>query len=1627
MEPIIHLPEFQVVVCRECKYAVLPSEIDSHFKGQRPHSFTKEARQRIVQKVGQFKGLIPNKVELEQSEFPFPVDTSKPVGVLGLPKSNGLRCTHTASGKECPHIYSSAQKMREHCNKKHDWKSTNIGGRPKGNSVQSGPRVPWRSGVQYQQFFKQGPKSGFFEVMRNQESIQMPVQTTAWEQVQQRITEGFQKVEEVHQQKIKATDESREPNPWLRRVGWVQHLSGLDRTKLVELVGPVNIPEEPELEVIHQAFTQLIRTTQKTGVAEVVGRAALFEANRKEASKKATKPFNSRMDKTTFHQYTTVWKQLLSYIWRVRERKEDQDEELPMFKITEQQEIAAYELERVVERVVQSQEQSGSEGLEEVKRQVEKRTLQFCIALLDHQLGDDEYKSGIISGLAVLGMQEGGRWSNAKDYTPKLSAVIKLARLMVIQQAYQGRQASIVRYKERGYTPDQAEESARSHIELVQQMNQKFMMLTENNTAPHPMDWIYDTRSYGLHIRYSTPSEGSISWRGDIILYQNIQFSMQQVRSMVHGLVAEVRTILMQDMLMLQLDAQGDIQGEALPSIDWVSLADNPAEQSMGWSFLKDVRNQFNTTVAGREWVARRVVDGPLSQEFIQSSDARGVQWRRTRVDQYYRAVVRFQEQLLVLMHLTGGQAARAPEIISIRHQNSSNGGVRNIFIDDGLVLFVTAYHKGYEYSEKAKLIQRFLPREVGELLVYYLWLALPFFETLQVVVDGVYELSAFVWGDEISHSRAEEDGVKGSERGRSRVERTDMIGVAEESERGRSRVERTDMIGVAEELERGNQQTGREAEGAQANNIRQRDRRELECTKENRPQFKAWTSERMRKIMQQESTKRMGVRLNISAWRQISIAIARKFIREEYRFDSSEGEAYEGDDFDKDNQQGDSAWDLQSGHETRMAGMVYARLLSEGEFETQSQKERYRTVSQEWHRFLGFKSATEGLGRIGRKRKRSHWEEANRKMQQLRQKQLQQANVQARLEMMLGKDARFRGLQRPAIEAIIQGHSPVVVIMGTGGGKSMLFMLPASCTSGGSTVVIVPLVALQGDLQERCSKARISSVVWNSQRPYDTASIILVTPESAMSKTFSGFINRLQEMHQLDRIVIDEWHTMLDSSPSFRPKLRTLGELALLGVQMVYLTATLPPRDEGEIFRLMHIDRSRDNMQMFRSRTSRSNVQYQVHEVALPPEGNALGWGPDKVGFDAVIHEAVVRLVGQKLEQYPAPAKIIIYCSIIKAAEGLADALGCKIYHRNVDSKEGKAQRLTEWRNVRDDGRFGQGRTMVSTNALGLGIDVPDIRVVMHVGKIWSLRDYAQESGRAGRDGQQSEAIIVRSRGPNGDEYRVGEVVDMPEFIEGGRCRREVLDQVMDAPRDRVGCTDGEEQCDVCQRSGCFQDSGFGSVIPSQADDITFPSSPPVPVAAAAYEAQHQRERNWVQQRVIQQRQKEGTEVKKLVEYLEAWNGQCPLCHWMKHANPWHPIEQCMQDGAYEIKEQSRVMSRGLSYKGFSDFACCHQCGIPQAICNRWEQKEERGWWEEKVERTCQYKEVLIEAVVTMMAEGEDWAIEEILDWMKSEGIKVYDQRAVYRWFRQRVEWGGIEVSRLVQVFCRLVELHEM
>jgi hypothetical protein len=182
---------------------------------------------------------------------------------------------------------------------------------------------------------------------------------------------------------------------------------------------------------------------------------------------------------------------------------------------------------------------------------------------------------------------------------------------------------------------------------------------------------------------------------------------------------------------------------------------------------------------------------------------------------------------------------------------------------------------------------------------------------------------------------------------------------------------------------------------------------------------------------------------------------------RDEGRLDKGDGE-----DFDEDNEEGDSPWDLQCGHSTHIAGNIYARLVTEGTFETMSKREQFRTISQEWHRFLGFPETQDTLiQRIGKKRKRSVWEKADREFQLERWKQLRAANIYRGLTMLLGPDKSFRGKQEAAIKAIIRGQSPVVAIIGTGYSKSVLFMLPAIVAPGGVTIVVTLLVGLQGNM----------------------------------------------------------------------------------------------------------------------------------------------------------------------------------------------------------------------------------------------------------------------------------------------------------------------------------------------------------------------------------------------------------------------------------------------------------------------------------------------------------------------------------------------------------------------------------
>jgi hypothetical protein len=161
---------------------------------------------------------------------------------------------------------------------------------------------------------------------------------------------------------------------------------------------------------------------------------------------------------------------------------------------------------------------------------------------LDQQLQDDEYKSVLISACAALGIREDGGWFGAEEYSPKYSAIIKLARLIVIEEAYQLRQEKHVRVKER--YPDANEEEVQlevgSYLSRIRQMCEKFMTIARSSD-PSAIEWIFRSGSYGLKIRYTTAAPGSMQWSGHVVACGKVRFHISQLKEMCIRLAEEAR------------------------------------------------------------------------------------------------------------------------------------------------------------------------------------------------------------------------------------------------------------------------------------------------------------------------------------------------------------------------------------------------------------------------------------------------------------------------------------------------------------------------------------------------------------------------------------------------------------------------------------------------------------------------------------------------------------------------------------------------------------------------------------------------------------------------------------------------------------------------------------------------------------------------------------------------------------------------------------------------------------------------------------------------------------------------------------------------------------------------------
>ena len=1587
-----HMQRYKIIVCKRCAFAVVPQQFDRHLREHHPQ-IDKQNRSRIVERVRTLEAVAHNKEDVE-----YPQASEEPIEGLEVFK-DGLQCMGQQDGNPCKYVCRTAVGIQKHCRLEHGWvNERGRGGNVRKKEKQALNRM-WEDKQWCQRFFEYRQWQRYFVVSRGMSGEgdeRMEGEGEDRETIdvnaglREVLREGRAKVEEARQrQTVDGSFKRYVADPWLEFTGWHRHLAGFQWDDLLGFVEwtareraqeqskgggrkVVRVGEEDEgeeeLTRACRGTRSVVRKAFEVCKPGMTGRAILEYVNRKEAAgDQSMKAFDGSRKPRSIKKYTEVWLKILRYIWRTAAK-----ENRPKYTLTDRQRGCLSELHAATREEIEAEEgrekKQGNKG-KELREATEGACLRFWLAMFDHELQDDEYESGIISGLAVSGMsQNGGRkWRSALLYTPDLSGMVTVLRALVVYSARERRQDDISGKMLQGLKREEAEEATSSVLQNVKASVHDFMTLTAYGGRATPLNHIMQQRTYGRRIRESTKASTRVAWAGDTILIDKVAFSIEDIRAVLFGLRETARKRLLADLLFV---SENGGEGEELPPLQLERIVDDMGCTDEGWSFLTDGRNKF--AVDGEEWLAGRVFrEARLRERFMRKARAgeegKGrARWNERTVEGYFRQVRQFKEELFTLAHLSAGAPARGTELITVMHRSPQQGrGERGVFVDDGMVVFATSYHKNYQHSKTKKPIQRYLPEEVGELLVYYLWLVEPFVRLLQTATRDRVDWSDYIW-----EPKNEEGWGEGG--GSSEEEESD-----EEEEGSQSEGEEEGCVSIVG----GRAKQAIKVKGeAQASNV-----------------DGFWGTDRVRNTLKRETGKRIGASIGTSTWRQAYAALQRRYTRDIRVFKSvtrwyDEQERKQDKDIGEGSDPEEDIAARQACHTRRMEEMMYGLLHEEWRGTTTSEREGFRRVSRDWHRLIGWPSAKRGKEGDERVQRRVKLEQEQRAIK--REEKMRSIDIEHQLRSMYGDRAEFRGIQKRALESIVEaGKRRVLVVAGTGSGKSLLFILPAAGSEDGLTIVVVPTLSLQEDVKRRCEAAGIRCVAWSEGGTGRySCQIIVVIAEAAVTMAFARFIDVKRASQQLERIVIDECHTVLESTEEWRPEVRRLREMGGKGTQVVFLTATLPPTDESRFFDAVGLEKEATTV--IRESTRRTNVAYRVLEYER-----------------GTLEETLQKLVKERMA-WEGEGKMVIYCKSIAETKRMAKALGCKAYYREAGTEQEKREIQAELV------RKGGARVFTATNALGLGVDAPSIRTVVHTGIPFDLRQYGQESGRAGRDGGRSEAIILQwlKRSRDGKvarekNTRAGE--EVRTFVRGERCRKAVMEEFMDgdarAYRCRLG--EGEAGCDVCEGIGGEVSGETRTEAAIEAERASSPSE--------AGRGKRKLGRIEADERDLGKRARgeigdrwESTE--RLRKKLERYAEGCSICVTKGGGSRvGHEWWECEVANEVEMRRMEQAWAE-LGSIEWEEYSSCEGCRTPQAVCNSWEDagNRQRGVYKRKEGVECHFKGVLRAGLAAVLTVREEEAKEWLEGMVASKARRGGEEQGRFGWWEMVKKWLGRRVD---------------
>lgn len=717
-----YYPQYRVVVCRECQFAPVPSEIQSHLRKHHTRLSTDKRKQ-----VAEHFQTLPN-LARQKTEVIYPTSYDAPL--IGLPVFfDAIVCSATGvDNRRCRYTCRTTRGIRQHCKDEHGWTNEQTRGGHVRQKRLHAPNKLWRSNRACQMFFKSGSWKRYFEVAivqaRVVEGDQSDPKSCFFRQQEDEIRKIDKESNEAANRVAGFEDHRSSVLPWLRTTGIVDHVSGLKKDEIRAAISLPSTDEDGVLSAILQGMDDILQHAHSwcfdgpecmlTWPCRVV--LSRFQSSQVELLGN-TRAFDPYKGPGALKAYFKLAKQFMVYMYRVSARA---------YHFSEGEE-GTHRPEDVMEppaeqhatwRRILRMARDGADGQGDMVG-MKGALIQMWMCLVSHHTGARRYRSPLLSFCAMLSIElSTGSWMQPGNLNSHLSGLIWVVQLLVFYDSARRELAGD------GET-----------LPLVKQFCERNLQQTVDTPLGEILRW----RLLLFHVSQNSVGTHQATWDEDetVLRYRDTELRMDHISTLLLSEYRECRRYLYDDLM---------FASKSVPRIHAAMLQDSMDVCTVGWNFCEH-RDNHELVYRGKKALLSIIEQSPLLCKLFldeRQGEAGGIAWRESAVASYEATVQEFLHRLAVLVHVEGGPPLRESEFFSITWKNTQRQ--RSIYIHLKRVMVHTTYDKTQQQRGRLRDNVRFISGPVGDMLLDYIVYVIPLRQIFLHHSSPQASLSPYLW-----------------------------------------------------------------------------------------------------------------------------------------------------------------------------------------------------------------------------------------------------------------------------------------------------------------------------------------------------------------------------------------------------------------------------------------------------------------------------------------------------------------------------------------------------------------------------------------------------------------------------------------------------------------------------------------------------------------------------------------------------------------------------------------------------------------------------------------------------------------------------------------------------------------